>query len=129
MSVRGFCMRTKYLAVGLAVSVLLNVFLVKDIEKRPSEYCERIHTDDIDMSKNVIPNEMAAIKIAEIKLSKERMGGFGLVEELEYNVDVSYDEALDEWRVSFRPKNTNVVDGGATIWLSGAYGVMNDFRR
>lgn len=122
-------MKTRFLAVAFTFFALLNIFLVMDIHKRQPE-CERIHTDDADGASNVIPNEAAAVKIAEIRASREVMGEFGLVEGIEYDTNVTYNEERDEWCVSFSPSDSGVyLDAGAAIWLSGSYGTVNDFRR
>ena len=121
-------MRKKYIAVGLACSLLINVSLILNIHNKLPE-CGRIHTDDINRSLDVIPDERAALKIAKLKLNKELMGKFGLEDSFEYNITVTYNEELDEWCVSFSNKNINILDSSATIWLSRYYGIMNNFRR
>lgn len=110
-------MKRKYfLLVGIFFSILLNVYLYNDIKYQEPQ-CGRIHTDDIDRSKDVVPDEKAAIKIARLSLPLE--------ENLEYDIEVDFYENLDEWCVSFRPQNKNILDGGWRVRISRYYGIVN----
>lgn len=120
-------MKIKYIAVGLICSLFLNVCLIININNKMPE-CERVHTDDINRAVNVIPDEKAALKIAKLILTDDSAGKFKLNESCDYHITITYDEVLDEWCVSFLNKNTNILDTGGTIWLSGSYGIMNNFR-
>ncbi len=114
-------MRKKYfLLLGLSFSILLNVYLINDIKYKIPE-CEKIHTDDIDKSKNVIPTEKAAIKIAKLSII--------LDENLEYDIETNFNEVFNEWYVYFNPRNKDVLDGGWRVRISKSYGIINKVWR
>lgn len=105
--------------------LILNLFLHKPV-------CERMHFDDADRSKNVIANAEIAQKFVEIHLYREDAGILRLYEELDYNVDVTYDDQNYEWIVHFSvepPDGGFVIDGGRTIWIRRDDGRVTNVSR
>lgn len=105
--------------------LILNLFLHKPV-------CDRMHFDDADRSKNVIANAEIAQKFVEIHLYREDAGILRLYEELDYNVDVTYDEPNYEWIVHFSAKSQNgcwVIDGARTIWIRRDNGRVTNVSR
>lgn len=103
----------------------LNLLLYKPV-------CERMHFDNADRTKNVISNEEIAQKIVEIHLYCEDAGILRLYEELDYDVDVTYDEQNYEWIVHFSVKGEEgypVVDSGRTIWIRRDNGRITNVSR
>lgn len=121
-------MKKSIFLILTACSVLLNIALGTYIRK-PN--CEHVHLDEIDRSKDVIPNENTAEKIAEIFM-KSQEGALAWGEGIEYGVDVSYDDQNYEWIVYY-DANANVEDGymildaDKKIWIRRDYGIITWF--
>lgn len=89
-------------------SVLLNIALGIHLSIRKPE-CEHIHLEEIDRTKDVVPNENAAEKIAEIFM-KSQDGKLAWGKKIDYGVEVAYDDQNYEWIVYY-DANANVEDG------------------
>lgn len=118
-------MKTKILYFCLGISVLLNIFFAKYIEKREPE-CGHVHLDTVDRTKEVVSDEIAAKRIAELFLN--RGDGFGLIEreDIIYDVEICFNEPSYEWIVIFEPKTLEgglVLDGGRIVGVRKDNGV------
>lgn len=105
--------------------LILNLFFNKPV-------CERSHFDNADRTMNVIANEEMAQKIVEIHLYREDAGILRLYEELDYDVDVTFDEQNYEWIVHFSAKMPDgyfAVDSGRTVWLRRDNGRVTNVSR
>lgn len=93
--------------------------------------CEHIHLDEIDRTKDVVPNANSAEKIAEIFM-KSQEGKLAWGKGIEYGVDISYDEQNYEWIVHY-DANSNVegdymiLDADKEIWKRRDYGIITWF--
>lgn len=121
----------KYVILFLILcSVLLNMILGTYLSIREPK-CEHIHLDEIDRTKNVIPNEKVAKKIAEIFM-KSQEGKLAWGRKIEYGVEVTYDDQNYEWIVFF-DANANVeedyviLDANKKIWIRRDYGIITGF--
>lgn len=123
-------MKSKIPAICLGTSLVLNIGLAGFlIQRGPS--CEYTHLNEIDRTKDVIPNEETARKMAEVYL--DDFFYFHKDMELPYDAEITFDEAKYEWTVLFYLKEPE--DGG--MWLDGSwfvkmrrdYGIATDFGR
>lgn len=111
-------------------SVLLNIALGIYLDMREPK-CEHIHLDEIERTKNVIPNEKVAEKIAEIFMNSQE-GKLAWGHGIEYGVDVTYDDQNYEW-VVYYDANANVeeglmiLDANKKIWIRRDYGIVTGF--
>ncbi len=112
-------------------SILLNIVLGTYLNMREPK-CEHIHLE-IDRTKNVIPNEKAAEKIAEIFISSLQEDEFRWIQGREHGVEISYDDQRYEWIVDYDPnvnaeeEGTFVLDRGKTVWIRRDYGIVTGF--
>ena len=122
-------MKNLNIYIGMAIMIILLLFLNLFLNK---PICGRMHFDNADRTKNVIANAEMAQKIVEIHLYREDAGILRLYEELDYNVDVTYDEPNYEWIVHFSAKAPNgclAIDSGRTIWIRRDNGRVTNVSR
>lgn len=117
----------RLLNIYLIISVFTILFLGVCLETREPK-CEREHLDDIDRTKDVIPDAETAKRLVEIFFYREDAGIMRMYEHIEYNVDVDFDEQKYQWIVSFMPKKL-ILDANGTAWVSRDKGVIMDISR
>lgn len=114
-------MKNKILSLCLGLSLLL---IVNIISCKPE--CERLHLDDVEKGRNVIPDEETAEEIAYILL--EANSGFeGESSEFYYEAEVSFNEETNEWEVIFCPRPYDgkfVLDGEKVVHLNRDSGMV-----
>lgn len=117
-------MKKSIFLILTACSVLLNIALGTYIRK-PN--CEHVHLDEIDRSKDVVPNENTAEKLAEVFIGSQE-GKW--IKGREHGIEISYDDQRYEWIISYDPnvnaeeEGTIVLDGGRTVWIRRDYGTV-----
>ena len=109
-------MKFKFLFCGWVLSIFIIIVLCAYIVNR-EPVCERVHLDEIDRSKELIPDEETAIKIADTIISADKEVEWN--EKFTYEVRVSFDEETYEWLVMYAPTIPGkvVFDGGKYIWI------------
>lgn len=123
-------MRKEILLTLTLCSVLVNIALGTELCTRKPN-CEHIHLDEIDRTKDVIQNANVAEKIAEIFM-KSQEGKLAWGKEIEYGVDVAYDEQNYEWIVYYDAnanveENHMILDASKTIRIRRDYGIITGF--
>lgn len=118
-------MKMKILYVCFTLSFLINMALSIHLLKR-QPVCEHKHWDDIDRTKDVIPDGKTAILLA-----KEQLDGKWIGEDYPYVYFVFFNEPSYEWIVFFRhrPEDRFYVDGECVVWLRRDNGILNKFCR
>lgn len=92
-------MKKEILLILTLCSVLMNIALGMELCTRKPN-CEHVHLDEIDRTKDVVPNEKVAEQIAEIFIRSQEdhlTWGRGI----EYGVEVTYDESRYEWMIHY----------------------------
>lgn len=109
-------MKFKFLFCGWLLSILAIIALCVYIVKT-EPVCERAHLDEIDRSKELIPDEETALKIADAVISVDKDVVWD--ENYTYEVSISFDEETYEWLVTYGPMVPGkvVFDGGKYIWI------------
>lgn len=109
-------MKTKILFGGWMLSIFIIIILGTYIVKSEPK-CDRKHLDEIDRSKELIPDEETALKIADAIISVDKDVEWD--EDFTYEVSVSFDEETYEWLVMYAPTIPGkvVFDGGNYIWI------------
>lgn len=109
-------MKYKILFCGWLLSIFIIIILCVYIVKR-EPVCEQVHLDVIDRSKELIPDEETALKIADAIISVDKDVEWN--EDFTYEVSVSFDEEAYEWLVTYGPTMPGKVifDGGKYIWI------------
>lgn len=105
--------------------LILNLFINQPV-------CGRMHFDNADRTQNVIASAEIAQKIVEIYLYNEDAGILRLYEELDYDVEVTYDEQSYEWIVHFSPKLQDgkyALDSSRTVWIRRDNGRVTNISR
>lgn len=92
-------MKRKIIYICLSASILINALLVIHVINM-DPLCEHIHYDDIDRTKDIVPDEETARRMAEAVLRMEK-SAWGLKEDCNYYTDINYNEAGHEWIVYF----------------------------
>lgn len=116
-------MKTKILFGGWLLSILIIIILGTYIVKSEPK-CERKHLDEIDRSKELVPDEETALKIADAIISGDKDVEWD--EDFTYEVSVSFDEETYEWLVMYAPTIPGkVVFDGENI--SGLEKIMDTF--
>lgn len=90
-------MKTKILYCSLCISIIVIVILCQCIETR-EPVCMRVHVEDIDRTKDIVPNEEIAKKIVELYFTKKEGGEDS---PYNYNIQVKYDEEKYEWIIGY----------------------------
>ena len=90
-------MKNKIIYVWLVCFVLMNVLLGGYVIKQKL-VCTHTHIEDIDRAKEVVPNEVAARRIAEVYIDSLE-GVFGWDENVIYDVTITFDDRKYEWMV------------------------------
>lgn len=123
-------MKRKILYICLSASIFINALLVIHIiNMKPS--CEHIHYSDIDRTKDIVPDEETARRIAETVL-RMRKYAFRLKEEHTYYTEITYNEAGHEWIVNFSlnaPGEYRFLDGGIIVGVRRDNGVVLHYGR
>ena len=115
-------MKTKLLYICLGISILINILIGIHIVRREPA-CTYTHLDEVDRTKDVIPDAEAAKKIAEVYL--DNGGRFGLSKNIIYECYIIFNDPTYEWIVDFSPGDT-CLDGGRTVWLRRDNGILSD---
>lgn len=122
-------MKRKILSICLGVSLTLNIGLAGFLIRRgPS--CEYTHFHEIDRTKDVIPDEETARRMAEVYL--DDFFGFHKDMELPYDAEITFDEAKYEWTVIFSLEGSEDgrwLDGSWFVTMRRDYGTAADFGR
>ena len=108
-------MKMKVLYICLGISLFINLALGNYIVKW-EPVCEKVHLDDIDRTKDIVPNEKTAIKIADAVIESDDYWSWE--EDITYDVHATFDEYRYEWFVNYHP----VIEEGA-YWLDGGKNV------
>lgn len=116
-----------YLGISIMIIfiLILNLFINQPV-------CGRMHFDNADRTQNVIVSAEIAQKIVEIYLYNEDVGILRLYEELDYDVEVTYDEQSYEWIVHFSPKLQDgkyALDSSRTVWIRRDNGRVTNISR
>lgn len=108
--------KLKILFLGWLFSIFIIIILCVYIVKR-EPVCERVHLDEIDRSKELIPDEETALKIADAVIAVDKEVEWD--KECTYEASVSFDEETYEWLVTYGPSKPDKVifDGGKYIWI------------
>ena len=122
-------MKVKMICVCFAISILVNIMLCINImERKP--VCGNEHMDNVDRTKDVVPDERAARQIAEILLSIGKADG--KKDNIIYDCKVIFHEQSYEWIVFFFAKSLDgkdYMDGGQMIWIRRDYGTIVNYCR
>lgn len=103
--------KLKIIYVGLGISIIMIAFLSVKIDTR-KPVCERIHVDDIDRTKDLVPDEEMAKKIVD--LYHDAMNS-PETDKYDYNVSVYFEEERYVWIVWYDiiiPEGVYLFDGG-----------------
>jgi hypothetical protein len=112
-------MRIKILYVCFTLSFFINMALCIHLLKR-EPVCGHIHLDEIDRTRDVVPNEETAVRLA-----KEKRRNW-IADSLSYTYRVLYNEPSYEWIVFIQCREEEgciITDGGTAVWLRRDYGV------
>lgn len=105
-------MKRKILYICLGIMMLIDGALgMYILEREP--VCDRTHWSDVDRTKDIVPDEETGRRIAEASFKREK-SAWGYHEELDYQVEVTYDELSYEWIVTYDvvpPEGGFVLDG------------------
>ena len=118
-------MKTGFLYVCFALSFLINMVLSIHLLKR-EPVCGHVHLDEIDRTKDVIPDEETALRLAKEKLIHPMADSFV------YEYHVFFNEPSYEWIVFIEARAKDggfVLDGGDYLWLRRDYGTLSNYRR
>ena len=105
-------MKRKILYICLVVFMYIDSVLINYILER-EPVCDRVHWSDVDRTKDMVPDEETAIRIAEADFKMEK-SGWGYQEGTDYQIEVTYDEPSYEWIVTYDvvpPEGKSVLDG------------------
>lgn len=122
---RSKIMKNKILYACLSISILINAQLVMYIINMEPP-CEHIHYDDIDRTKDIVPDEDTVRRIAETVLRMEK-SAWGLKED-HYYTDITYNEAGHEWIVIFS-SNSSGSDKERVIGIRKDYGIITEYDK
>ncbi|MCH5263294.1 MAG: hypothetical protein J1F42_10300 [Lachnospiraceae bacterium] len=115
-------MKTKILYIGFTLSVVLTLVMVVYLVTWEPE-CDHVHRGEIeiDRTKDIVPDEVAAEKIARYSLREGGYaGGFSLSHEDEfvYDASVTFNEQTYEWIIDFdcfSPEGDFVIFEGISL--------------
>ncbi len=114
-------MRIKILYVCFILSFFINVALsIFLLNRKP--VCGHVHIDDIDRTKDVIPDGETAIKLAKEKLLYE--------EDYPYEYTAVFNGPSYEWIVFFQHRECDrytLLDGEHVLWLRRDYGIVSNY--
>ena len=116
-------MKRKILYICLAILMLIDGALVNYILER-EPVCDRTHLSDVDRTKDIVPDEETAIRIAEANL-KTKISGWNSHGDIDYQIEVIYDEPSYEWIVIYEvapPEGKFVLDGTKVLGVRRDYG-------
>ena len=116
-------MKRKILYICLGILMLIDGALVNYILER-EPVCDRAHLSDVDRTRDIVPDAETAIRIAEANL-KMKISGWGSHEDIDYQVEVTYDEPSYEWIVTYEvvpPEGGVVLDGKKVLGIRRDYG-------
>lgn len=102
--------KLKIIYVGLGISIIIIAFLSVKIDTR-KPVCERTHVDDIDRTKDLVPDEEMAKKIVD--LYHDAMNS-PETDKYDYNVSVYFEEERYVWIVWYDiiiPEGVYLFDG------------------
>ena len=108
-------MKMKILYSCLGIFFLIILSLGNHIVKQ-EPVCEREHLDEIDRTKDIVPNEETARKIAESIIEADKQWIWE--ENIIYEIDITFNELNYEWFVDYHPE----IEEGA-YWLDGGKNV------
>lgn len=118
-------MKRKVLYICLGIFMLIDSALVNYILER-EPVCERTHWSDADRSKDIVPDEETAMRLAEASFRMEK-SGWGYQEDVNYQVEVDYHEPSYEWIVTYAiaaPKGYIYLDGTRTFGVRRDNGLV-----
>ncbi|MBQ9926738.1 MAG: hypothetical protein IJO65_02065 [Lachnospiraceae bacterium] len=118
-------MKNKYLKMYLGISVFLILFLGLYIYY-PSIFCKKEHFKDVSESRNMVPDEETAEKIADA-IVEARGGLKGLREGFFWDTTVDWDEQHNMWSVCYSQRTEGggwLLDAGAEFWIDRDSGMI-----
>lgn len=118
-------MKVKVLYVCLCISILICASLGHYIVKH-KPVCERVHLDDIDRTKDVVPDEETALRIAEAIVDSHEYWEWE--EDVDYEVEILFNEMNYEWSVQWQPpipEGAIMLDGGKTVFIRRDTGAIS----
>lgn len=117
--------KLKIIYVGLGISIIMIVFLsVKIYTRKP--VCERTHVDDIDRTKDLVPDAEMAKKIVDLYHDAMKRQE---TDKYDYNVKVYFEEEKYVWIVWYDiiiPEGVYLFDGGYGGWVRRDNGMFID---
>ncbi len=125
-------MKIKIIGICFILSVLLNLMLCISITER-KPVCGNKHMDNVDRTKDVVPDAKAAREIAGILLGVGKADAkSGQTGNIVYDCRVFFHEPSYEWIVFFyarTPEGEDYMDGGQTVWIRRDYGTVVNYCR
>lgn len=110
------CLGISYLIIGILYIYLLKYELI----------CNRVHINDVDKGRNIIPDAETAEKIAYALVE----GNLGFKVSEIYEVKVIFDQQTSEWEVLFyqiTPEGKYVLDAGGVVKIKRDSGIVTEF--
>lgn len=104
----------------LGISLILNILSVGYIVRNGLllELYVQARWYNIDRTKNVVPDEETAKRIAEAIIDADELGTWDL--DKDYEMEISFDEETYRWRVAYLPKlpeGAMLLDGDPCVWI------------
>lgn len=116
-------MKRKILYICLVVFMYIDSVLINYILER-EPVCDQVHWSDVDRTKDIVPDEETAIRIAEANFKMEKSGwGYHYHDEIVYQIEVTYDEPSYEWIVTYQEVT---LEGELVLDGSRIFGVRRD---
>lgn len=114
-------MRIKILYVCFTLSILLNMLLSVHLLRR-EPVCRHIHVDEIDRTKDVIPDAETAVRMAREKCLDSTDG-------YPYEYLIFFNRPSYEWIVFIQLKKEDryaALGGRHVVWMRRDYGIVSN---
>ncbi len=118
-------MERKILCVCIVLSAFFSIALGFHLLIR-EPVCGHVHRDEIDWTRDVVPDAETAVLLVRTKLGKRLINGYP------YEYRVFFNEPSYEWIVFFyarTPEGEDYMDGGQTVWIRRDYGTVVNYCR
>lgn len=93
------------------------------------EIYEQAYWYDIDKTRDIVPNEETARRIAEAVIDADELWSWNADED--YEMEISFDEQNYLWKVTYHPKIPEgyiLLDGEKAVWIRRDTGWIEIYR-
>ena len=118
-------MERKILCVCIVLSAFFSMALGFHLLIR-EPVCGHVHRDEIDWTRDVVPDAETAVLLVRTKLGKR------LINDYPYEYRVFFNEPSYEWIVFVRIREEDIgilLDGEHVVWLRRDYGIVSNYHR